>query len=164
MLERDFDPSNNEILEQLRRIPAFAPLDEGQIKAVIQLSRLRKYEVGEIVIHEGEYDHWVYFLIQGELDITHKGVHVGTIRRLGDVFGEMGIIDGSPRSATIKAVKPAMCVAVDASIFDRLAGADRCAVQALFYRIFCEIMALRLRDMDTKLAELSRRCAQNPLP
>jgi len=162
MQEREFDPSNDEILEQLRRIPAFSPLDEGQILAVMKLSRLRRYEAGDTLIREGEYDSWIYFLVQGELAITHKGVQVGVIRRLGDVFGEMGIVDGSPRSATIKALKPALCIAMDASIFERLEGGDRCAVQSVFYRIFCEIMAVRLREMDEKLAELSRRCNLNP--
>ena len=164
MLEREFDPTNEEMLEQMRRIPAFSPLAEGQIRAVAGLARLRRYEAGELVIHEGEYDHWVYFLVQGELGITHKGVQVGVIRRLGDVFGEMGVIDGSPRSATIKALKASLCVAVDAAILERLGGGDKCAVQALFYRIFCEIMAVRLREMDAKLAELSRRCAMPPHP
>ncbi|MBI5519952.1 MAG: cyclic nucleotide-binding domain-containing protein [Desulfovibrio sp.] len=158
MLEKEFDPKNAEMLEQLRRVPAFAPLEERQIEAVMKLSRLRRYEPGEIITHEGEYDGWVFFLIQGELSITHKGVQVGTVRRLGDVFGEMGVVDGSPRSATITALKPSLCIALDASIFERLEGADRCAVRALLYKVFCEIMAVRLREMDAKLAELSRRC------
>lgn len=162
MQEQEFDPANAEILEQFHKIPAFAPLDEAQIKAVTQLSRLRRYEAGEIIIHEGEYDSWIFFLIQGELGISHKGVQVGVIRRLGDVFGEMGIVDGSPRSATIKALKPSLCVAMDAAILERLEGRDRCAVQSAFYRVFCEIMAVRLREMDTKLAELSRRCNLKP--
>lgn len=162
MQELEFDPTNTEILAQLHKIPAFAPLEEPQIAAVAALSRLRRYEVGETVIHEGEYDSWIFFLVQGELGITHKGVQVGVIRRLGDVFGEMGIVDGSPRSATIKALKPSLCVAMDAAILERLEGSDRCAVQSVFYRVFCEIMAVRLREMDAKLAELSRRCNLKP--
>ena len=43
MLEKEFDPKNAEMLEQLRRIPAFAPLEERQIEAVMRLSRLRRY-------------------------------------------------------------------------------------------------------------------------
>lgn len=162
MQEQEFDPTNAEMLEQFRKIPAFSPLDETQIKAVANLSRLRRYQTGEIVIHEGEYDSWIFFLIQGELGISHKDVQVGVIRRLGDVFGEMGIVDGSPRSATIKALKPTLCIAMDAAILERLEGSDRCAVQSVFYRVFCEIMAVRLREMDAKLAELSRRCNLKP--
>jgi len=118
---------------------------------------MRKYETGEVVIREGDYDHWVFFLVQGELAISHKGVQVGALRRLGDVFGEMGILDGSPRSATIRALTPALCLALDASVFERLEGRDRCAVEVVFYRVFCEILAVRLRQMDQLLAEAKRR-------
>lgn len=159
MQEHEFDPTNAEVLEQFRRIPAFSPLDEAQIQAVVQLSRMRKYAAGEIVIHEGEYDQQVFFLVQGELSIVHQGVQVGAIRRLGDVFGEMGIIDGSPRSATITAMKPTLCVALDGAILERMDERNRCVVQAIFYRIFCEILATRLREMDARLAELSKRHA-----
>lgn len=157
MRERDFDPNNAELLAQLRRIPPFALLDEPQVEAVAKLARMRKYEAGEVVIREGDFDHWVFFLVQGELSITHKGAQVGSIRRLGDVFGEMGIIDGSPRAATIKALVPSLCLALDASVFERLEGRDRWMVQAVFYRVFCEILAVRLRQMDEMLAEARRK-------
>jgi CRP-like cAMP-binding protein len=78
-------------------------------------------------------------------------------RSLGDVFGEMGVIDGSPRAATIKAETPALCLALDASVFERLEGRDRLMVQAVFYRVFCEILSVRLRQMDEMLAEARRK-------
>jgi CRP/FNR family cyclic AMP-dependent transcriptional regulator len=157
MKEHEFDPTNAETLEQFRKIPAFSSLDEKMIQEVVGLSRMRKYEQGEVVIREGDYDAWVFFLVKGDLQITHKGVEVGTIRRLGDVFGEMGIIDGSPRSASIKALSPTICVAVDASILDRQAAHDKYMVQSILYRIFCEVLATRLREMDKMISELTAR-------
>lgn len=158
MRELVFDPSNAETLEQMRRIPALNNLDERQVVEVVRMSKLRKYETDEYVIKEGTYDHWVFFLIQGELSIIHQDIEVGHLRRLGDVFGEMGIIDGSPRSASVKAVAPSLCMAMDASIFDRVEETDRVALQAIFYKIFCEILATRLRQMDARLAELTQHC------
>lgn len=155
MKEIRFDPDNAETIEQMRRIPALSILDERQVTEVVRVSKLRKYEAGEVIIQEGTYDSWVYFLVQGELSIVHQGVHLGGLRRLGDVFGEMGIIDGSPREATVKAVTAALCLALDASIFDRLKDQDRVGIQAAFYKVFCEILAARLRDMDKKLADCS---------
>lgn len=159
MKELRFDPDNDETIEQMRRIPTLALLDERQLAEIVRVSKLRKYEPGEAIIQERTYDSWVYFLIQGEVGVFHQGLEVSRLRRLGDVFGEMGIIDGSPRSATVKATQPCLCLAVDASIFDRLKDHDRVAVQAVFYKVFCEILATRLREMDRKLAECSvRRC------
>jgi CRP-like cAMP-binding protein len=156
MYELVFDPTNTETLEQMRRIPAFSALDERLITEVVRASKLRKYASGEFVIKEGMYDHWVYFLIQGELSITHHGVEVGQLRRLGDVFGEMGIIDGSARSASVEALSPCLCLAMDGSILES-PNIEKTALQAIFYRVFCEILATRLREMDTRLAELSQR-------
>ncbi|OGR34669.1 MAG: hypothetical protein A2051_06955 [Desulfovibrionales bacterium GWA2_65_9] len=155
MKEHEFDPTNAETLEQFRKIPAFSSLDEEMIQEVVRMSRMRKYEPGELIIREGDYDARVFFLVKGDLRITVKGVEVGSIRRLGDIFGEMGIIDGSPRSASIEAMSPTLCVAVDASLFDRQTAKDTFTVQAILYRVFCEVLAVRLREMDKKLSELT---------
>ncbi len=157
MLEQEFDPTNAETLEQFRRIPAFSSLNEKMILNVVSMSRMRKYEKGEFIIHEGDYDAWIFFLVKGELKITHKGVEVGSLRRLGDVFGEMGIIDGSPRSASIQAMSTTICVAVDASILERPVEHETYMVQAILYRIFCEVLATRLREMDRKMYELTHK-------
>jgi CRP-like cAMP-binding protein len=127
------------------------------VQEVVRMSRMRKYEPGEIIIREGDYDAWVFFLIKGDLRISVKGVEVGSIRRLGDVFGEMGIIDGSPRSASIQALTPTLCVAVDASILDRQTAKDTYVVQSILYRIFCEVLAVRVRELDKRLSELTTK-------
>jgi len=155
MKEHEFDPTNAETLEQFRRIPAFSSLDESMIQEVVRMSRMRKYDPGELIIREGDYDAWVFFLIKGDLKISVKGVEVGSIRRLGDVFGEMGIIDGSPRSASIEALTPTLVVAVDASILDRQTAKDTYLVQSILYRIFCEVLAVRVRELDKRLSELT---------
>lgn len=155
MKEHEFDPTNAETLEQFRRIPAFSSLEESMIQEVVRMSRMRKYDPGELIIREGDYDAWVFFLIKGDLKISVKGVEVGSIRRLGDVFGEMGIIDGSPRSASIEALTPTLVVAVDASILDRQTAKDTYLVQSILYRIFCEVLAVRVRELDKRLTELT---------
>lgn len=157
MKEHEFDPTNAETLDQFRRIPAFSSLEEKMIQEVVRMSRMRKYEPGELIIREGDYDARVFFLVKGDLKITHNGVEVGSIRRLGDVFGEMGIIDGSPRSASIEALTPTLCVAVDASLFDRQEAKDTYTVQSILYRVFCEVLAVRLREMDKRLSELTAK-------
>ncbi len=159
MKQLEFDPANAETLEQFRRIPAFSALEEKMIQEVVRMSQMRKYEPGEILIREGDYDCKVFFLLQGELKVSHQGVQVGAIRRRGDVFGEMGIIDGSPRSASIQAMTTTLCLAVDAALFDRQTAQDRFTIQTILYRVFCEVLAVRLREMDGKMAELTKQGA-----
>lgn len=163
MIEKQIDHRNEDILSRLRRMRVFDTLDDRQMAEIVRLSRLRKYEPGEVLIREGDYDQYIYFLVGGDLAVENDGEEISRIRRLGDVFGETGIIDGSPRSATIRAVGPTLCLAVDASFADRLQGADKLIAQAVFYRIFAEILAVRLRDTDARVAELERRLAEHGL-
>jgi CRP-like cAMP-binding protein len=163
LIEKQLDHENEEIISRLRRMRVFDTLGDRQMMEIIKLSRLRKYEPGEVLIKEGDYDQYIYFLIGGDLAIESNGAEVGHIRRLGDVFGEMGIIDGSPRSATIRAVSPSLCLAVDGAFMDRLQGADKLIAQAVFYRIFAEILAVRLRDTSKRAADMERRLAEHGL-
>ncbi|MGE4293068.1 MAG: Crp/Fnr family transcriptional regulator [Desulfovibrio sp.] len=163
MIEKILDHENEEIISRLRQMRVFDSLGDRQMREVIRLSKLRKYEPGEILIQEGDCDQHVYFLIGGDLAILVDGVEVARIRRLGDVFGEMGIVDGSPRSATVQAVSPTLCLVVDSAFMDQLDGADKLIAQAVFYRIFAEILAVRLRDTNKRVSELESRLAAHGL-
>lgn len=64
------------------------------------------YDPGEVLIKEAQYDNWIYFLMSGKVGIQKQGEIIAVLKRMGDLFGEIGIIDGSPRSASIVAHKP----------------------------------------------------------
>ena len=135
-------------------MPIFDAMDINQLPKVLKLAKLRRYEAGETIIEEGDTDQLVYFLILGKCTVETEGMELNFINNLGDVFGEMGIIDQKPRSATIKAEKPTLCLALDGSFLERLEGIDKLAAQALFYRIFSEMLAARIRDANSKILTL----------
>jgi len=157
MREVPFDPNNDDIMERLKNVPAFDSLPESHIRKAMHAASIRRYEAGETVIAEGEFDNQVFFLIFGLLKITIQDTEVSSLRRLGDVFGEMGIIDGSPRSATIVAEKTSLCVALDDTAIGSLGEANKIFTQAVMYRVFAEVMAVRLRDANNKINDLQAR-------
>jgi len=154
MREVPFDPENDDIMERLKNVPAFDSLPESHIKEAMRAASIRRYEAGETVIAEGEFDNQVFFLIFGLLKISVHGKEVSSLKRLGDVFGEMGIIDGSPRSATIVAERTSLCVALDDTAIGSLGDASKIFTQAVMYRVFAEVMAVRLRDANQQISEL----------
>ena len=154
MKEVPFDPTNSDILERLKNVPAFDSLPERHIKEAMRAASIRRYDAGETVISEGEFDNQVFFLIFGHLKILVKGNEVVNLKRLGDVFGEMGIIDGSPRSASIVAMKTSLCVALDDTAIGTLGDTSKIFTQAVMYRVFAEVMAIRLRQANQKITEL----------
>jgi len=154
MKEVPFNPENDDIMERLRNVPAFDALPKNHIREAMKVASIRRYDAGETIINEGEFDNQVYFLIFGDLEITVNGNVVGSLKRLGDVFGEMGIIDGSPRSASITAVRTSLVVALDDTAIGSLGDTSKIFTQAVMYRVFAEVMAVRLRDANKQIADL----------
>ena len=145
MIESDYLKGNISFLKKLREIPTLGTFSEEELKGLLELSRIRKYEPGELILEEGFFDAWIYFLVSGKVKIVKHGEDLSILQRTGDIFGEMSIIDGSPRSASVYAVDETVCLATDASYIDRLSDNDRVAFCYILYRIFSEILADRLR-------------------
>ncbi|WP_157871263.1 cyclic nucleotide-binding domain-containing protein [Pseudodesulfovibrio piezophilus] len=160
MKEVPFDPENDDIMLHLRNVPAFNALPDRHIRQAMTAASIRRYESGEVIVTEGEFDNQVYFLIFGVLEVSVGGNVVGNLKRLGDVFGEMGIIDGSPRSATIIATRTSLVVTLDDTAIGTLGDGSKIFTQAVMYRVFAEVMAVRLRAANEQISELSRELAR----
>jgi CRP-like cAMP-binding protein len=82
------------------------------------------------------------------------------LKRLGDVFGEMGIIDGSPRSATITARRSSLVISLDDTALGALGETSKIFMQAVMYRVFAEVMAVRLRQANEEIASLNEKLGE----
>ncbi len=160
MIESDYLKESEELIQKLRGIPALRSFDEKDLKGVLSLSKIRKYEPAELIIEEGQHDNWVYFLVSGKVSIVKDNKELSVLDGRGDVFGEMGVIDGSARSASVYAVDEAVCLATDASYVDRLSGNDRLAFCSILYHVFAEILASRLRLTSDELIKAREEIAQ----
>jgi CRP-like cAMP-binding protein len=147
--------STDAMISKIRSIPMLSPFSERDLKGLLKLSRMIKYAPGDKIIEEGQLDDRIYFLIRGEVQVEKQGEAIGVLRRTGDLFGEMGVIDGSPRSATIISIDDAVCLVVDVSYMDRLKGHEKTAFTAVLYRLFAEILCNRLRQMDDRIIALN---------
>lgn len=154
MREVPFDPDNDDIMERLKSVPVFDNLPESHIREAMRAASIRRYEANETIIQEGEFDNQVFFLIFGCLSISVQGTEVGQLKRLGDVFGEMGIIDGSPRSATITTKKTSLVISMDDTAIGSLGDTSKIFTQAVMYRVFAEVLAVRLRAANQKIADM----------
>lgn len=154
MKEFVFTPSNKSILARLRTMPIFDALEPPQLIHLLKLAKMRRYDSDEVIIAEGDTDQFVYFLVQGNCTVNVDGLDVGTIAKVGDVFGEMGLIDRQPRSATITANSDTICMVLNGTFLESMESVDKVASQALFYRIFSEILAARIRDANAKILQL----------
>jgi CRP/FNR family cyclic AMP-dependent transcriptional regulator len=154
MIESDYLKDNDEFIEKIKMIPTLDLFNDKDLRGIVKLSKIRKYNPGELIMTEGSYDNWIYFIVSGQVKIVKQDRELSVLKRRGDVFGEMGIIDGSARSASVYAVDEVTCLAADASYVDRLAGNDKLAFCYILYRVFSEILANRLRYTTDELISL----------
>ncbi len=149
MIETKYLKDNIQNIQKLMSIPALKHFETKNLGKLLKLSKIREYEDGEIIIKEGDLDPWLYFLLAGSIRVSKEGVEISRIDKVGEIFGEMRIVDSLSRSASVYAVGRTTCLAVDTSAGDKLSGAgerdEKLDFLLLLYRIFAEYMSLRLR-------------------
>jgi CRP/FNR family cyclic AMP-dependent transcriptional regulator len=85
----------------LERLPLFHGLGRARLRQLIQAARFVTYQAGEIVFRAGDPADTMHVVISGEARVVGKP-HANTLGP-GDSFGEMALLDGGLRSATIAA-------------------------------------------------------------
>lgn len=160
MQESRYLKDNLENIQRLMAIPALRNFETSNLSRLLHLSKMREYEADEVIIQEGDEDPWLYFLLEGSVRVTKKEVEIGVIREVGDIFGEMRIIDSQSRSATVVALEPTVCLAVNTTAKDRMAGSgdrdEQLDFLLLLYRIFAEFLSLRLRLTNDELIKVNK--------
>ncbi len=145
------------VLEQLGSLPIFRELDPSRYDQLLKYARYKQYNAGEIIIEEGVYDQFVYVLVSGGVSVLKGMIEINRLQRVGDVFGEMGILDGSARSATVQALRPTSCLALDSSLIDQYAADDRALFLAILYRVLAESLVARLRKANEEISAMRAR-------
>jgi hypothetical protein len=104
-------PPPRDPVAALQRVQLFADLDRKQAQQVARLLKLRPFTKGQTVIMEGSGGAAFFLIESGQATVSRQGVHVATLGP-GDHFGEIALIDGGPRSATVTAATDLVCYGV----------------------------------------------------
>jgi len=109
---------NQKAMSAIRLIPELSNCSADLLEMIYAYSKTVSLQPGEVLIQEGLFDQWVYFVIQGELDVVIKGEQLGSTG--GPMVGERCIL-GDPRGANLVAGKDGiMALGVEMSIIDEL--------------------------------------------
>jgi CRP-like cAMP-binding protein len=147
------DKQNFELIDKIKKLNVFNRFEENQIKEFVNVCTLKKFAKGEIIINEGSVDNWIYILISGSVKMLKGNQNFGIFKRVGEVFGEMRVIIDSPRSASIIADAETTCLAIDFAKFKSDFEKVQPVILTILYRMFAEILAVRLRKTTEELAE-----------
>ncbi len=111
------------INELLRRLPLFAELSEADLEWLSAHAEPITVQPGEHLIEEGEPGEAAYVVLDGEFEIIKKSNRqdiVIAVRDAGEVFGEMALIDQSPRTATVRALRRSSLLRIGGDTFKQL--------------------------------------------
>jgi CRP-like cAMP-binding protein len=125
---------------RLPRVPLLSDLGRDALLALTEGMVLHRYTAGEPVLREGELGDSLYVVASGRFAVSKRDgageavvlAHLGE----GDFFGEMALLSGAPRAATVEAEGPAEVLELPAALLQSLAGRHPHLADSLrrFYR------------------------------
>jgi CRP-like cAMP-binding protein len=125
--------------EALSRIPLFAHLSQRQLRKISKSVGEHRYEPGTTIVRQGGRTATLFVVLEGEVKIVRDGRTISR-RRPGEFFGEISLIDGRPRAASVVAETPIRCLVLEQAALKTLAMTDPRVAWALL-----ESLASRLR-------------------
>lgn len=101
--------AHDEKLDLLHQIPLFAGLDRHKIERLGQLADEVDVPAGKVLVRQGDSGGELMVLASGAVSVERDGARIATLGP-GDFFGEIALIDGGARVATITADEPSRLV------------------------------------------------------
>ncbi len=142
-------------VELLRKVDLFSALKQREIKSLAKFCVERLFEEGQTLVKQGDSGLGLYILVSGKVKImkktsTGEELEIAVLGP-GDFFGEMTVLDSSPRSANVIALEETRCLLLTAWEFKaRLEERPEIALKVL------PVVVSRFRETNEKLLALSR--------
>lgn len=132
------DPSSSltqdQVRETLRQVALFEGMGGGDLEEILEISEPVLVEADEYVFEEGDRGDHFFIIVRGEIELrkaSGKGVKRLAMLRTGQAFGEMALLNQTPRSASAYAVSDTYMLSVSRDAFSEILGGDTLAVRLL---------------------------------
>jgi len=124
--------ADKQVIAILKKFMIFDDLSLTQIKKILSMDsktgelyqsrivKLCQYRAGETVIQEGDFDCWSFWVVKGVFDVIQNKEVIATFSTSGEIFGEMSVLEGIPRTASVVSVTPGVCLCIDMSVIENL--------------------------------------------
>lgn len=109
----------NAKIEMLRRVPLFSHCSKRELEEIAALADEITLAAGRELTREGERGSEFFVIVDGEVAIRRKGRRIDSVGG-GDFVGEMSLLSGNPRNATVVAETPVRTLVVTRRDFERL--------------------------------------------
>ena len=106
-------------IEALKGVPLFEALSKRDLNLVAKHADEVESEPGEVLVRQGSLGQEFVLIVEGQVKVERDGktlAHIGS----GDFFGEMALLDGRGRSATVTVEKPSKLLVIPSRAFNTL--------------------------------------------
>ncbi len=110
--------------EALARVPLFANLSPRYLRRLAELCEEQRYMEGATIVRADDIGDTFYTILEGQAKVVSQKGRVLNHVYPGDFFGEISLLDGGPRTASVIAETPMVMLALSRSNFRSLLGAE----------------------------------------
>jgi CRP-like cAMP-binding protein len=137
----------------------FGDLDPAELSQIVHILQIRFVRAGHVVFRQGQPGDAWYVVFEGAVEILSEEPDGGerslAVNGPPACFGEMAILDGSPRSATARAVESSTVFCFPRADFQQLLESGNLAAYKLVYHM-AQVLAARQRQTTSRLVETLR--------
>lgn len=155
----------DERIDVLKQLELFSQLNDKEIKLTAKRLTYAPFAAGDVITHQGDNAHWLYILVEGYADVVLESADqppriLNTLHdgEAGSFFGEMGLLTGEPRSATVQARSDVLCYRLDKNGFEDIMRARPAIAEEI-----SAVMAERRVALEGALQEMDEATRQRRL-
>lgn len=140
------------LAEALGRVWIFEGLAADELAQLAALARTRTYRARETIVEKGDPARHLYVLLRGRAKVVSRGADGSdtglNVMGPGQVFGEIALLDGQPRSASVTTLEPCDMAVLEVDAFRGFLNAHPSIAVKLL-----AVLAGRVRDLTTRLED-----------
>src|SRR2546427_1082548 len=95
----------------LAKVPLFRGCSDSDMLEIAACAHLIAFDDGSVIVPEGEEGLGFYLVLSGDASVVQDGAEINRLHA-GDFFGEIALLEGTPRTATVYAVGHTVCVGI----------------------------------------------------
>jgi CRP/FNR family cyclic AMP-dependent transcriptional regulator len=153
-------PKEKTLEDLIKSVEIFDGLETRDINKVLKVATGKKYEKDQVIFNEGDLGDCFYLIIEGTVRVIKKldqdKIEEVAMLKTGDYFGEMSLLDGEPRSASVIALETSKLLEVKNSQFIKIVMNDDNFARKVLWA-FCTTFARRLRATNALLGQFAKK-------
>ncbi len=128
----------SDLITALKEKRNFEHMPDNMLRKLLQVMEVAHYARGALVLEQGKHHQHACILLKGHVSINIDGKYIVSLRRTGEIIGEMSFVNEGPCSATVKAETDCNMIKITKATLTEIGDAD-------FYLWLCRVLAEKLK-------------------